>query len=101
MSISRGYQESFATEPRSSPCSLYTEKEMYYPKIQTGNEFKASLREAENVYENIHDENHMATMDVRIKVTEDIIRERDHFGDLVKSDIQFSKSDEHHHVNKS
>ena len=43
----------------------------------------------------------MATMDVRIKVTEDIIRERDHFSDLVNSDIQFSKSNEDHHVHKS
>ena len=59
------------------------------------------FREAENVYEDICDEKLMATMDVRIKVTEDMIRERDHFGDLVDGDIQFSKSNEDHCVDKS
>ena len=63
--------------------------------------FIVYFREAENVYEDIRDEKLMATMDVRIKVTEDIIRDRDHFGDLVNGDIQFSKSDEDHGVDKS
>ena len=59
------------------------------------------FRKAENVYEDICEEKLMATLDVRIKVTEDMIRERDHFGDLVDGDVQFSKSIADLSVNKS
>ena len=53
-----------------------------------------SCYRSENHYETVPDGSHMNTMDIRIKITEDVIKENDRFSDVSTEEYKISTSNE-------
>eukprot|EP00092_Neocalanus_flemingeri_P018773 GFUD01020331.1.p1 GENE.GFUD01020331.1~~GFUD01020331.1.p1 ORF type:complete len:197 (+),score=56.79 GFUD01020331.1:114-704(+) len=93
MSRVGSYHEAYEEDAQGSyrlsrPHSLYADRDNYvnfhqmdfnYINKPKKKENNRKSRKPENVYEDISDENHMRTMDIRIKVTADIIKDSDGF----------------------
>eukprot|EP00090_Calanus_glacialis_P010230 TRINITY_DN18612_c0_g1_i1.p1 TRINITY_DN18612_c0_g1~~TRINITY_DN18612_c0_g1_i1.p1 ORF type:complete len:191 (-),score=30.45 TRINITY_DN18612_c0_g1_i1:72-644(-) len=108
------YQKAYGNEALNSyrlsrPHSLYSDQDYSSQKmsnynsqqklIHTKNEFPRNLRKQENSYEHIDNEDHMNTMDVRIRVTADIMRDSYNFSESAhdiseKTNNKFDESSE-------
>merc|ERR1711982_321761 len=63
--------------------------------VKSINKLACNRRErSENHYETVPDGSHMNTMDIRIKITEDVIKENDRFSDDSTEEYKISTSNE-------
>jgi len=63
--------------------------------VKSINKLASNRRErSENHYETVPDGSHMNTMDIRIKITEDVIKENDRFSDDSTEEYKISTSNE-------